>query len=292
MSGSRDQSNRNIIEDIRETLRLYLKGLQCTAVETRLDAYCIEYPLSQPEEIFGGVLVVDNPSIAKVPVGMTIRHQGMSLGIASTYHRITPLTQGCRNFGESFTTVQDVPVAMLPLIPGQVQVGKCQAQLSPTGSVHAVTASQFALRGARKLSARIQVPKILKPRTYVIRRIYSKLCHFPLYQKTLPIYRKPIPPHRFSKESRALFRERLAEKYKIPEHDVQILQIYDRLFLEMYQSLSPMEDGTLTCLPKSLHQIQTATKSIANAVYLVMGQSIKKPGTPIQVVIPMTELTP
>ncbi len=107
----------------------------------------------------------------------------------------------------------------------------------------------------------------------------------------LPFIRKALPSHRFSAESRQVFRQALAEKVKTTPSNVLINRIYDRVNRSQFQSISQDERGQLVCVPKLNYVGQKRkTEFSQTTAFLIMGQKLDTKEN-ISVLVPVADLS-
>lgn len=306
MSGSWNQSERKLIRDLRETLRLYFKGARCFPIDDlTFRVRPIFYHLPLLAETYGGVLVQQKLSCQTVPPVSIPAATSLDTAMISCIQQ-EPLpiavAPSCPVLPISQETTTAETVALLPrniysgtlsvappeplegILGGAVEPIACEKpfHIPP----HQLKFHRHSLRKTKRLL--IQRPE--KPKIGRIAKIRATIQQMPLRRNSLPIYRKPIPFHRFSLAVRNRFRELLASKANVPPMDVKLVAIYDRMFLGIYQSLSRAEDETLLCLPKSSTELAGQQEQTAVSFYLAIGKSNQAPDKYWQAVIPMSEL--
>jgi hypothetical protein len=290
MSRSWDKGRRNLIQEIKDTLRLQFKGAYCYAENVVPSTRQRDYALGFYPHAYGGVFFQEEVSIFTTEFEF------------SSVSHLQPLA--FRAVTEAYPTrFSHVAVEDVDTTWQRYRTARLVPVL--TKSLSSVSHRNVMIRSIRdytiakrrleitKLSSigNLQVGKFAIPRTSH-RKAAIKTRTFPMSQskKTMPIQRKPIPPHRFSSHARTAFRELLAVKSGLPAIELQIVSVYDRVYLGLYRSLSPAEDGTLYCIPKTTLDSVTATAKELLPVYLIIGKAMKQPGKTIQAVMPMHEL--
>lgn len=288
MPGSWNQSGRKLIHEITETCRLHFKKICCYRPDLTLRATDAEFDLFFPTNVYGGVFFQKLPTVQALSTEFPVDVKPLNMDLH------------CQTFGaESLMppievkaippfTSDTIPTCPIPLLSKAASVVACPTDIPHQGSTCSIPKSQISLY-ATKAIKKLSLDRLKKPIVYRTPKLTGRIAKLPAQKYQLPILRKPIPPHRFSKENRAQFRELLGEKSKLPLVDIKIIGVYDRIFLGMYQSISQTEDGSLLCVPKAKTELQLLEREPVS-VYLVVGQSIKTPGKSYQVVLPMKDL--
>lgn len=289
MPGSWNQIGRSLIADIRETWRIHRGQIACYSVSPAMGCTPVYFDPALTCLDFGGVIDPPLPALLRPIIRLTAAVRAILLKIEAAVA------------GDNLC-MEYLEAKILPLLPVEVALPQAlplfldSAALTLPPQPIAVPRPQIIGRSELRLTrlekatrlsaARLRPPQIrngfarLKPETRL----------FPIHQKAFPVERKSVPPYRFSKAARALFRERLASRASLSEHDVQIVHVFDRIYLGLFQSISQSPDGTLSCLPKIGADLRDAVTRSQVPVYLVVGKSIQQPDKPIQVVLPMSEL--
>jgi hypothetical protein len=289
MSRSWDQSGGRLIRELKETLRMHFKGVQTYSLEPGVDAYEVSYSLPMAAIAYGGMLFSE--ARQSYPVSLGFQPHVMDPSI-----RLTAKIQGGQALLAS-PRLYEVPcfekISLLSfetsMLPTVLPTFSCEAIQLPLPQAGGVTASQLKIQRL-KMTQRVTFEKFKKPATYRFPGIKTQAYRLAVFKNPLPIQRKPIPPHRFSQKNRSFFRELLAQKAKIPVLDMQLVSVYDRIFLGLYQSLTFSDEGTLVCVPKPDLDPALRKKDL-QPVYLIIGKSLKAQGKTFQVILPMADLT-
>ena len=284
MSGSWDQSSRKLIDEIKTTLRLHFKHLKTFPLEARLWGPSVtEIPVLS-SEIYGGQFFLQNVETQELPMAVACDILPMPMHFAFSLISMPSLPQASVvaqiPILEEQTTAQAIP--MLSTL--QIKILEVLSPVIQAIQSHTLPQASFMISKTRKTfelqNSRFQMPIILMSPI-----LKAKLFRLSQRQLAFPIIKTPIPPHRFSQEKRQQFREILAKKFRIPQQDIKLIHAYDRLFLSLYQSLSPQKDGTLECIPKFPVNAQAPMVS----AYLVLAQSLKNPEQQFQALVPMKD---
>lgn len=287
MSRSWDENSRKLIHEIRETLRVAFQGVRCYPAAIAMQTPDIGFDLRIPSQPYGGVLLDPHVPVHMLDTRFISISNNLNLPFECPLHTEAaavpnPVTQTIPMRWENIPLPE-----LFPLLPRKVSVQSnlltpLRAKLPATPW----TMGNLRLTTLRKLS----LHNFQKPKVDRVPKLGKTTAHrFSQYKNALPILRKPIPPHRFSSENRTLFRELLAQKAKLPVFDIQLIGVYDRIYLGLYQSLSQSDDGTLYCVPKSQTDLQTS-KAPLIPVYLIMGKSTQNAGQVFQTIMPMEDL--
>lgn len=289
MSGSRDKgAGRHFIDELKETLRMHFQGVATQAVPLSLDAVDISYAMPVTAETYGGVLM--QQSVLDQAVSLVIQPEIQS--VLCAFH--TPVLGVDALVGPPGVvcvppiTAFDARMHRVPVLPAQAKVTLCPLE-------HILPPALAVIKGASLKFSKRPVPRPLvlqkfrKPVVMKLAGFKTTALRFAVHKNPLPIQRMPIPPHRFSAKQRRFFRELLAEKSQIPVQDVQLVGIYDRLYLGLYQSMSFAGDGTLICIPRKVVE-KNMPERMQVPVYLVIGKSFKAKAMTLQAVLPMGDL--
>ncbi len=289
MSGSWDQRDRKLIDEIKDTIRLHFKGVDCGAWNTDLGTISIGLNLWVRPESYGGILFQNNLPTQTISLNVTPQINCLEMVF-------NPPVLG-QNALLSIPTVVNIPplhltptnVHQIKILPERVLAKHLQNSMAfPSFAIHGVNAAQLKMAKPNYCSP-LMLEKFKKPLTYRLPTLKTNSLRFMLQKKPLPIQRKPIPPHRFSTELRQDFREALAQKAGLPVMDIQIVGVYDRIYLALFQSLSQAEDSTLLCIPKTTLDIGASKQQEYTPMYLIFGKSVKSPDKSFRAVLPMIE---
>lgn len=116
-----------------------------------------------------------------------------------------------------------------------------------------------------------------KPKQWPIPTLKSNWLTIPSKFWTLPFRRTAIPPHRFTPEQKAVFRKALAEKANVPQANIQLQVIFDRINMGLFATIEQDEKGNLVCYPKpdyvgkNLSRAAANTATLNTSAYLVLG---------------------
>ncbi len=289
MSGSRDKSYRKLIHDIKETLRIHFQGIESHSLDLGLFSFGTFYPLTPSFEIYGGVFTVSN--VACHAVDLVNKTTSIAADLAMKAHANTGSMQ-----------IETPPVILPSLAMFPPPQPKSLALLSEKPTLYQCPITGFhphlpnRIRPSElkfkkpKTPQKLVAAKIKSPVTYGYRAaIKARALVLSASKRNLPIYRKPIPAHRFSRAHRELFREKLAKQSGLPANEIHLVNVYDRIYLGVYQSWSQTDDGLLLCTPKPLSTLTSSTKDSLSG-YLVIGKSPRKPGNILQTIVTAKEL--
>jgi hypothetical protein len=252
--------------------------------------YDVSYDYGFYPDCFGGVLIPQRAPNHAIPL----------YSVSAVSQKKMPMAIDCRVSGEKTLfqrprilaepCVLDIEKYVHPtsLIPDKIPYYKVQGLAFSWPDLKILPSTQWLLKRHTSIG-NWAVERIKAPHTQKTPPMRSRAQLFPILKKTMPVQRKAIPPHRFSTAHRQKFRELLAARAQLPVNDMQIVGVYDRIFLAFFQSLSQREDGTLICTPKSLAEPGMRDKETV-AVYLIVGKSFRMPGKAFQVVLPMSAL--
>lgn len=282
------QGARQLIDDVRETFRLHFRQAVVHSLDVDVEAYDVAYDYEFDPESYGGVLIPQKALVLTIP-----------LYAASAYSKRLSLAIDCPVRGETALfqepSVLNVPCVLdihrqlhaSQMLPRTVPYQVIQGLALPWPVLCSLPSQRWLLK-RHVVSAHWAIEKLKAPRVLRTPPMRSRVQLYPILKKAMPVQRKPIPPHRFPTGHRQKFRELLAARAQLSVNDMQIVGVYDRIFLGLFQSLSQREDGTLVCTPKSLAEPGLREKETV-AVYLIVGKSFKVPGKVFQVVVPMSE---
>ncbi len=287
MPGSWDQGSRKLIGEIRETLRQHFKGVHTAVADLEINNNWIAFHLPIDSETYGGVLIdeqaVSHPAAVLLEACSNVieaevdcvLHQGSALVPEAVAQAVPCNWEDAIFVRFESTAFQDAHVITLPV------------EAVAPGPVQCIERKALSIAKAAK-PTRLENDRFKRPAVKQLSRIKTQPLKFAVQAMPLPVYRKPIPPHRFSTSQRVRFKELLSQKAKLPINDIQLVSIYDRVYLGLYQSISQADDGTLMCLPKPVATKEPHLESY-RPVYLIIGKSLTPPHKYIQTVMLMTD---
>lgn len=245
------------------------------------------FPLQMTSEIYGGVLFPQQLPVYEVALPSAPPVCEPSMRFTSTIQGSHTLFQApvCHlipSLWDENRIVHD-----MPLIPHTLGHYICPVSRITLPEARIIGALQLKVKQT-KLPHRIKLGKFLKPAVFHFPKFRAQSFRMGAQRNTLPIQRKPIPPHRFSPDNRRLFLDLLAKKAQVPKNAIKLVSVYDRVFLGLYQSLTQGEDGALRCIPKP--PLERASQSLPQSpFYLIIGKTLTQPERFIQVVLNMED---
>jgi len=281
------RSGNQIWDALKETLRIHFKRILCHGIDLKMDSPTIYFTLGIQAVCYGGAIVKKRLQCIRLDMTLKPPSRCLDIMIQAELHASPVLLVP--------PPLVYVPI-LQPILPQQIHQGRlltqrlpimpCVVQMKQAQLQMPIVASQLRIRLGE--THRYAIKKFKKPGVFKMTGIKPKWFKMPASKRAFPITRQAIPPHRFSKVHRELFRERLAKKAQIQGQDVQIVGVYDRIYLGLYQSISQTQEGALLCVPK-LNQEAGMTAKKQESSYLVIGKSYKQPGKTFQVMITLAE---
>lgn len=283
------EAGRNVVADIKETLRLHFKHVQSYGTtDLGMDVTTVLYDFSVEINTYGGEVE-----------GIPCISSPLPLSINSITHDLKTQIQATISGGE---TLDPQPVIcseaiLSPLItithpvPSLEKTPKThQGQLGGfhISKVHGISGQQAQIPAPKRILS-ADFSKFLNPKTFGVKNLRFRTRSWRKPGHPFPVIRRPIPPHRFAVALRNLFRDKLAERAQLKPHQVQISHVFDRVYLGLYQSIRQATDGSLILTLKQPSELKGQSHE-KKSVYWVMGHPMSNPRAPIQVIIPMDEI--
>lgn len=294
MSGSGDHFSDKLMRELRTAFALISKSLQTDGIDTELSVQSVIYPTQLPAKNFDVPCEWDTEVTVSNGLSRPRQYYCDSLPLLSPQAEL--VYQSCQweavlvsepVFSQTDAVLQNVTFENITK-PYSADIDIPPVKLQDTIFSIPIPASKTVVYNAPMQ----KMQKLKETHNLDVTLFKRRTRNFPMECWQLPLLKAPLPPHRFSAEQKAKFRKALSDKAygensNMPQSNLQLQAVYDRINLALFASIEQDERGYLKCFPKPeiLHNAEAFTRNMPNT-YLVMGTRVDTREV-IKVLVPM-----